>query len=423
MRMLLALAFTVLLLSLTACALSNDVDHRIDLWPGKAQTQVTAFVAGMEEKTLTNNQLRLGEEDSLFLEREGTELVLRWRDPGWAGVRFSGGDHMQLGDVHRGYLELTLEVEDVSSAGLEISLLGAGGRERSLTIDRQLQPLAGQGRQTVHLPLACLLRESDDVGDFFARLRLTLGGRGQMTLSNASIGSGAAKGALTLICPDSATLAITPAPLDAQWARSWWLPRHRHKLVEAAASDPQIVFLGDSITQGWEAGGNDAFAQHFGQWRTLNLGFGGDRTENVLWRLQHGAVDAISPELVVLMIGTNNTGHRQDEPAHTAAGIEKILQELRARLPESRILLLAVFPRGAEADNLLRRINDDINQRIRHFADNEYVFFADLNAVLLDAQGRLPEAIMPDLLHPNALGYERIASALAPRIRAVVGDP
>ena len=181
--------------------------------------------------------------------------------------------------------------------------------------------------------------------------------------------------------------ALTLAPLEEEWAIDWWMPRHEEKLA-ARASDPELVFLGDSITQGWEGEGAEAFEATFGQWRTLNLGFSGDRTENVLWRLEHGEVEGIDPKLVVMMIGTNNTGHRMD-PGETPA------DEMRAN-------------------------NRDINRMIRSLADGSEVFYANVNRVFMDGQGQLHSDIMPDLLHPNAEGYQRLAEALKPLVQSLM---
>lgn len=213
--------------------------------------------------------------------------------------------------------------------------------------------------------------------------------------------------------------ALTLAPLEEEWAIEWWLPRHQEKLAERS-KDPELVFLGDSITQGWETEGAAAFEETFGHWRTLNLGFSGDRTENVLWRLAHGEVEGIDPKLVVLMIGTNNTGHRMDPPHEVAAGVTSIVRDLRRRLPDTQVLLLAIFPRGETANDEMRINNRQVNQRIRSLADGSQVFYANVNRVFMDERGRLHQAIMPDLLHPNAQGYERLAEALQPMVRSLM---
>ena len=218
---------------------------------------------------------------------------------------------------------------------------------------------------------------------------------------------------------DSVPPALKPAPLEEEWAIDWWMPRHEEKLA-LRSTRPELVFMGDSITQGWEGKGAEAFDQTFGQWRTLNLGFSGDRTENVIWRLQHNEVTGIDPKLVVLMIGTNNTGHRMDPPDDIAAGVTNIIGELQTRLPNTNILLLAIFPRGETADDPKRVNNRAVNQRIRSLAERPGVFYANLNTVFIDGQGRLNSAIMPDLLHPNAEGYQRLADALKPLVDALM---
>ena len=113
----------------------------------------------------------------------------------------------------------------------------------------------------------------------------------------------------------------------------------------------------------------------------------------------------LPPKLAVVMIGTNNTGTRHDPPEETPAGIQAILTILRARLPGSKILLLGVFPRSASANDPFRRLNAAINDRLRHYADNQQVFFLDLSPRFLDGWGRLSKDLMPDYLHPNERGY------------------
>ncbi|MEC8861772.1 MAG: GDSL-type esterase/lipase family protein, partial [Planctomycetota bacterium] len=156
--------------------------------------------------------------------------------------------------------------------------------------------------------------------------------------------------------------------------------------------------------------------------KALNLGFSGDRTENVLWRLQHGAVEEISPKLAVIMIGTNNTGHRQDPPKETSAGIQAIVGELMKQLPDTKILLLAIFPRGEKPDDRLRKNNDGINEIIAGYADYEKVFFLDINDKFLTQDGTLPKSIMPDLLHPNDKGYAIWAETIEPTIAKLMGE-
>jgi lysophospholipase L1-like esterase len=191
----------------------------------------------------------------------------------------------------------------------------------------------------------------------------------------------------------------------------------------AAGTPPEIVFIGDSITEGWEKDGREVWQQHFAKHHALALGFGGDRTENVLWRLQHGEIDGIAPKAVVLMIGTNNTGHRAEDPHTTAAGIKRLLDEIRRRLPKTKVLLLAIFPRGEKPDDPQRRLNERVNTIIAGHADRRSVHFLDINAALLNADGTLGKDVMPDLLHPNAKGYAIWQRAMEPALAKLLNPP
>lgn len=215
--------------------------------------------------------------------------------------------------------------------------------------------------------------------------------------------------------PSLLDLATTPAPLEESWTVDWWIPRHKEKL---AARHPgvELLMIGDSITHAWEESGKTVWERHFGNIDTLNLGFSGDRTENVLWRLEQGEVEGLGPKLAVLMIGTNNTGHRMDPPEVIAAGVRNILDELQSRLPETRLLLLAIFPRGETPDDPLRINNRDANRLLAKMAGETGVEFADFNPAFLTEFGVLQREIMPDLLHPNENGYEIWAQQLEPWI-------
>ncbi len=213
-------------------------------------------------------------------------------------------------------------------------------------------------------------------------------------------------------------LATTPAHrlTDPRWKE-----RHEQQLQRARQGGYDLVFLGDSITQGWEGAGKEVWAQFYGARKALNLGIGGDRTEHVLWRLDEGIVDGLKPKALVLMLGTNNTGHRNDPPEAIAAGMEAILKKLRQRLPETKILLLAIFPRSAQATDPMRVNNDRTNERLAKFADGKTVFFLSVNDKLLGADGALSKEIMPDLLHPQKKGYQIWAEAMEPELTRLLG--
>jgi beta-glucosidase len=217
--------------------------------------------------------------------------------------------------------------------------------------------------------------------------------------------------------------ALTPEVQTAPWAVKWWMPRHEEKLKQLAEMDKvDLLMIGDSITHSWEGTGKAVWDKYYAKRNAFNLGFSGDRTEQVLWRFEHGELDGISPKAAVVMIGTNNTGHRQDDPEETAAGIKAILDKLGEKLPDTKVLLLAIFPRGASANDRLRLINDAINERLGNFADNQRVFYLDINDKFLEADGSLPRSIMPDLLHPNGKGYQIWAQAMEPMVAKLVGE-
>jgi beta-glucosidase len=192
--------------------------------------------------------------------------------------------------------------------------------------------------------------------------------------------------------------------------------------IKAGNGDFDFVLIGDSITDGWPRGGKNSYAR-FAPWKPLDLGVSGERTEEVLWRLQNGELDGIHPKVIMLMIGTNNLGQCGDEkPEWVAAGIKKILETIRAKQPQAKILLLAIFPRGATAKDPVRLRVEETNKLLPTLADNKDVFFLDIGPKFLDANGNLPKQVMPDMLHPNDKGYELWIDAVAPKLEELMGS-
>ncbi len=223
--------------------------------------------------------------------------------------------------------------------------------------------------------------------------------------------------------PKEIPLSISPAPQTAEWSIKWWMPRHEEKLaLKDKMSKVDLVFLGDSITHAFDKKGKEVWKNYYAKRNALNIGFSGDRTENVLWRLNHGAVDGIDPKALVLMIGTNNTGHRQDKPEDIAEGIKAILNTLEKRLPDTKVLLLAIFPRSVTKDDPLRKINDATNNIIKNYHDGKRVHYLDINHLFLDENGVLSKQIMKDLLHPNKEQYKVWAEAIEPSIKQLMNE-
>jgi len=208
--------------------------------------------------------------------------------------------------------------------------------------------------------------------------------------------------------------------------------RHESFNEISKKGEAQLVFLGDSITHNWEKGGKEVWEKYWTPLNAANFGIGGDRTEHVLWRLDHGNFDGLKPKEIVLMIGTNNTGHQgrpqkeldgatyQCTAQQTADGVKMIIDKLEAKCPSAKILLLAIFPRGATPEDKFRKQNEETNAIIKGFADNKKVFFMDINAKFLEPDGTLSKDIMPDLLHPNAKGYEIWAEAIEPKVKELM---
>ncbi|MFZ1074290.1 MAG: platelet-activating factor acetylhydrolase IB subunit [Verrucomicrobiia bacterium] len=211
--------------------------------------------------------------------------------------------------------------------------------------------------------------------------------------------------------------ATNPVPRDPKW-----VARHEGFVREAQKGGVDILFMGDSITDGWRGGrGSNIWNKYYAPRHAANFGISGDRTQHVLWRIDHGELDGVHPKVVVLMIGTNNTGKENDRktPRNTvpevAEGVEAVVNDIRARLPDSKILLLAIFPRGTLNDPQRAQVAL-INTLIAKLDDGKTVKFLDIGPKFLEFDGTLPRNVMPDLLHPNAKGYQIWADAMEPTL-------
>lgn len=216
--------------------------------------------------------------------------------------------------------------------------------------------------------------------------------------------------------------APPPATVIAERQNEWWIARHKAKLREISENADKIdlVFIGDSITQALERPDSAPLvAGTFPGMKILNLGYSADRTEHVLWRLRNGEIDGIAPKAAIVMIGTNNSGQRSDPPEITTKAIGMILEELRAKMPTTKIVLLSIFPRGDAPHSL----NQKINALLPSFADGKTIFHHDINDAFLDETGQVPTEIMPDKLHPSAKGNALWMKALKPRLDHILAAP
>jgi len=204
--------------------------------------------------------------------------------------------------------------------------------------------------------------------------------------------------------------------------KKWWKERHEQKLKLAKTSQVDLLFIGDSITQGWEKKVPQLWKKYYAPRNAFNLGFSGDRTQHVLWRLDNGAMDNMKPKVAVIMIGTNNTGHSMQKAEETAKGIKSILDRVHKISPDTEILLLAVFPRGNQPNNKMRRRNIEINNLIKNYAEAEKVTYLDLAPNFINDQDILPKTIMPDSLHLNKDGYQIWIDAMEPTLKKLFSE-
>jgi lysophospholipase L1-like esterase len=215
--------------------------------------------------------------------------------------------------------------------------------------------------------------------------------------------------------------ATVPAARDGAW-----LKMHEEYLKRTKEGKIDLLFLGDSITQGWLGGAEPGKKSPQEVWdkfyvprNAANFGIGGDRTQNILWRINHGEVDGIKPKVVVLMIGTNNV--HADTPAEIADGIAAIVKLLRKKLPETKVLLLGVFPRGPKPDSTRDRLKS-VNLRIQKLDDGKMIRYLDIGPKFLDEDGTASQEIMPDFIHLSGKGYQIWAEAIEPTLKEMMGE-
>lgn len=214
--------------------------------------------------------------------------------------------------------------------------------------------------------------------------------------------------------PPSSPTSVQPKPRSVEY--SWmsverWFRMHAEDVGIAAQGDVELLFVGDSITEGWP---EDLMAQYFAEYKPANFGIGGDQTDNVLWRLQNGSVGRLQPRVVSLLIGVNNFGLRGDAPADVVAGVEAVTAELQKAFPQAHIIVHGIFPYKQFADSPERAWVNEVNHNISALAADPRIHFLDIGASFLQPDGQISKEIMPDFLHLSEQGYQIWASELSP---------
>jgi lysophospholipase L1-like esterase len=216
--------------------------------------------------------------------------------------------------------------------------------------------------------------------------------------------------------------AVKPVPRDGNWMK-----RHEAFVERSKKGNVDVLFVGDSITQGWEGSGKKVWAERFTAWKPMNLGIGGDRTQHVLWRITTGKeLEGIDPKVIVMMIGTNNFG--SNTPEQIADGVKAILAEFHKQKPKAKVLLLGVFPRSGKkpadpmvvAKDELNTKTPAVNALLAKFDDGKNVKYLDIGDKFLDDKGGLPKSTMPDFLHLSEKGYTIWADAISKTVEEMV---
>lgn len=215
--------------------------------------------------------------------------------------------------------------------------------------------------------------------------------------------------------------ALTPVPRT----NAWWTARHAQKLAAVAAEPArwQVVLLGDNGFHDWESGYVASWKKWFGfsgPYHVLNLGFRGDRTENVLWRIDNGELDRCSAKAVAVMVGADNVG---DTAIDVLLGVRAVLDRVRIKQPKAEVILFALPPRGTAPDDPVRLRNAAVNRELCRFADGHRVHWVDLTDRMLDMRGRLSRTMLPDGVNFGEYARDVLASALVPYLNRAVASP
>ena len=210
--------------------------------------------------------------------------------------------------------------------------------------------------------------------------------------------------------------AVNPAPRSGAW-------KNRHESINqrVAKGNVDLIFIGDSITHGWEGKGKAIWEKYYIKRNAVNLGIGGDRTEHVLWRLDNGNIKNINPKVAVVMIGTNNSGNGRNSAEEMIDGVTAVIEKLRTKLPKTEILLLDIFPRGQRINAQRGKILQ-VLQVLSRLDSRPHLTFLRIGQNFVSPNGSIAKDIMPDFLHLTPNGNEIWAKSLESTLARLMGE-
>ena len=213
--------------------------------------------------------------------------------------------------------------------------------------------------------------------------------------------------------------STTPVPAKTN-SEQWWNGNCTRidEDIKKLEGKIDVAFVGDSITARWRNSEN--WTKHWGGYRSINMGIGGDATQHVLWRLQNGDLEGYKAKLFVVMIGTNNLWGRNADPAHAAAGVKAVIDLIQSKQPGARILLMSLLPTG-EKPNPGRELRAEVNKLISKF-EGGAVEYVDIWDKYLEADDTISKEVMHDFLHLAPKGYDIWAEAIAGKVKEIVGE-
>lgn len=203
--------------------------------------------------------------------------------------------------------------------------------------------------------------------------------------------------------------SIIPVPRE----EAWWMQRHNRVVKEISQVNPRLLFIGDSITWGWMKAGKELWNKCYAPVEAYNLGYNADKTQHLLWRLEHGEIDGISPSVVVLLIGTNN--QRVSSMVGIVQGVKAVVEIIHEKLPDTHILLMAIFPCKQKDHPYVKKIMQ-ANTWLKKLEKRDYITWIDMGDQFLGPDGEVDPSLMPDLLHPSEEGYRLWARELEPHL-------